>query len=350
MERMAIELHRVASPSDPAFAAAVEVLQADDDERNPGDPAQTPGSAAAELFSTDPDHPGMLYVATVADEPAGFGQAQTHSAPDDELQLGEIEISIVPRHRSRGVATALADVLIPALAELGQNSLIAYPCAEITPEAGVALCQRYGLTRRQEERCSRARVTDIDEALLDTWIGDAATAAPGYRIEQWEGVCPDDLADAWARAEAAMDDAPLDDVEYHRHSRAAEAQRAADEARRASGYRIYRSLVLGPDGDAAGLSALHVHVDRPEVGHQGDTGVLAAHRGHRIGKWLKAANYRHTRAHHPELSVIETYNAQTNPWMLDINVAMGFRPHHVYTAYQGPLDDALDAVRLAAGR
>jgi hypothetical protein len=41
------------------------------------------------------------------------------------------------------------------------------------------------------------------------------------------------------------------------------------------------------------------------------------------------------------VSVIETYNAQSNDHMLAINVAMGFRPHRTYTGWQAPIGDVL---------
>ena len=42
--------------------------------------------------------------------------------------------------------------------------------------------------------------------------------------------------------------------------------------------------------------------------------------------------------------MIETWNAQSNPWMLDINVAMGFRPHAMWRGYQGDLAAAREAL------
>ncbi|MCP4228297.1 MAG: GNAT family N-acetyltransferase, partial [Actinomycetia bacterium] len=98
------------------------------------------------------------------------------------------------------------------------------------------------------------------------------------------------------------------------------------------------------EGGAAAMPMILLHRDRPQIAYQGDTGVLAAHRGKRIGRWIKAANYQLVRQSHPELSAIETYNAQSNAWMLDINVAMGFRPHHHYTAYQGSIDEVAAAL------
>jgi GNAT superfamily N-acetyltransferase len=187
-------------------------------------------------------------------------------------------------------------------------------------------------------------VADIDDELMAAWMADADSRAAGYRIEQWEGVCPATLAEPWSEAVAAMEDMPTDELDINLHTKTVEEQRELDEGRQALGFRLYRTLVLSPEGEAAGMTMIYVHQDRPEVAYQGDTGVLAAHRGKRIGRWVKAANYQFVRQAHPELAVIETYNAQSNAWMLDINVAMGFRPHHHYTAYQGPLDQVAAAL------
>jgi mycothiol synthase len=85
---------------------------------------------------------------------------------------------------------------------------------------------------------------------------------------------------------------------------------------------------------------------RPSVGRQGDTGVVEAHRGHGLGRWLKAENLRRALAHQPGIDVIETYNAESNPYMLAINVDMGFRPHRTYGTWQGPVAAAAEVLGL----
>ena len=82
------------------------------------------------------------------------------------------------------------------------------------------------------------------------------------------------------------------------------------------------------------MSTILLHPDRPSFAHQEDTAVVPAHRGFGLGRWLKAANLRATLEAHPEVTVVQTYNAETNGPMLDINVAMGFRPHRTVAAYQ----------------
>jgi GNAT superfamily N-acetyltransferase len=346
MGAVAIEITQVISPEgDPSgFEVLLAVYREDVAARDPGDPLPGPREVAAEMFGQPPDHERLVYAARVGGEPAGMAWATTMSARGDEIQLADMEILVRSAHRRRGVATAILRRAVPDLVDLGQTSLVAYPCADLWSDEALALCRRYGLTRRQDERCSRARVADVDDELLATWIAGAATRAAGYLIEQWEGPCPDHLIEQWCVAAAAMRDAPLDDLDYNPHTRDVGQQREADLAGKAWGFLSYRTLALSAGGDAAGMSEISLHRERPQVAHQGDTGVLAAHRGHGLGRWLKAANYRFVRRAHPELEVVETYNAESNPWMLDINIAMGFRPHHLYTAHQAPMATVVAAL------
>jgi GNAT superfamily N-acetyltransferase len=61
--------------------------------------------------------------------------------------------------------------------------------------------------------------------------------------------------------------------------------------------------------------------------NQGDTIVEPAHRGRRLGMLVKLANLERVRRDSPELRAIDTYNADSNPWMVSINEAMGYRPY-----------------------
>lgn len=336
-----IAITRVEPGNDESFAVALATVQADDAIRNPGDPEIGPQEAEAWFFRPPPDRQKVVLAATIDGEPAGMITGGSESDPDDELQVASIEAMVLPHVRRHGVATALADAVLPAVKEMGQNSVVAYTCQDLETEAAEAMCRHYGLSARQEERCSRVAVADIDESLMSSWIDGAADAASGYRLASWIGHAPDDLIGLWCAAGEGMGDAPMDDIEYNYPTRAVDAQREADEVLVDSGFLLLRTVAIAPGGEAAGLSELWIHRERPQIGHQGDTTVLADHRGHRLGKWLKAHNYRHALAEVPELAVLETYNAQSNDHMLNINVAMGFQPHRVYTAWQASIDEAM---------
>ncbi len=342
--RSSIETFRVEPGNDEAFAVALATVQADDAIRNPGDPEIGPREAEAWFFRPAPDRQNVVLAATINGEPAGMITAGTESDPDDELQVASVEAMVLPHARRHGVATALTDAVLPTVKDMGQTSVVAYSCQDLESEAAEAICHRYGMSARQEERCSRVAVTDIDEDLMSSWIDGAAEGGAGYRLASWVGHAPDDLIDLWCAAGEGMGDAPMDDMDFNYPTRAADAQRQADEVLVDSGFLILRTVAIAPSGEAAGLSELWVHRERPQIGHQGDTTVLADHRGHRLGKWLKAHNYRHALTEVPELAVLETYNAESNDHMLNINVAMGFKPHRIYTTWQAPIDEALARV------
>lgn len=58
----------------------------------------------------------------------------------------------------------------------------------------------------------------------------------------------------------------------------------------------------------------------------GSTGVRPEHRGHALGKWLKAAMTLRVLEERPHVTDIRTSNADSNEAMVGINCAMGYRP------------------------
>jgi RimJ/RimL family protein N-acetyltransferase len=68
-----------------------------------------------------------------------------------------------------------------------------------------------------------------------------------------------------------------------------------------------------------------VYQDRPELADQQDTAVLAAHRGHGLGAWMKAANLQWLTADRPLVKRVQTSNAAENEHMLRVNDQVGFR-------------------------
>lgn len=349
MEGMDVHIRRVDGAADPHFAAFAACYKADWADREPHDPVPSDAVVAVETFGIGPDKVRFALVALVDDEPAGYGMFTTKRVVEGSIRVADFDLYVLPTHRRTRVATALLADALPALEELGQESLITAVLVDVWQEEGAGFCGRLGMTPRMEERCSRLLVDAADDAAIGAWIAEGPGQAPGYRLVQWEGPCPDEWAEAWCAADGAIVDAPVDELDFQASSRDVDATRAADELDRANGLRLYRTLALGPGDEPAGATCIYVNVDYPTLGYQGNTAVRSAHRGKRLGRWLKAANYRATLAAEPQITVVETYNAESNPWMLDINVAMGFRPHHTYAAYQAPTADIAAALRGLTG-
>jgi GNAT superfamily N-acetyltransferase len=334
-----VSVVEVTGPGTPEFDALVTVRQADDAQLSPGDPVSPAEEVAAELFRTPAHMTAQAWVATQDGAPVGGAVRQQHIDGVNDAAM-ELYVMAHPDHRRRGVALALARTGLDGLAAAGATSVIGWS----TADPGAAFCRMLGLTHRQDDRESRLRIEDLDPGQQQRWIDEAPARHAGYHLDGWVGVCPDDRAAPLARAFASMVDAPIDDFDWDvqpvRAGELVDRERYWD----ARGFDVVTTIALAPGGEPAGATQILVSRLRPGMAHQGDTGVMAGHRGHRLGRWLKAENLRRALAHDPGIATVDTMNAESNPWMLAINVDMGFRPWHSYATFQGDLEVARAAV------
>jgi mycothiol synthase len=331
-----IEVHQLREDRPDLLEVLAAVRAETEAEINPDDPPAPVAELAGEVFVTSVSLRRETWVALLDGEPAG--ELMTAVETDEEnrhIVQGEW-LATCPGLRRRGVADALLRTALDHLAADGCTSLMLWVPA-LDPNVGAAYAERLGLTLRQEERCSRLRIADLDEDLVAAWLAEGRDRDDGYRIVQFEGPDPGEHVDALVEAHRAMEDMPTDEMEWTIPSMTAEKLLSRNRAWEAAGRRNFTTVAISPDGAGAGLSELQVNTHRPVLANQGDTGVRREHRGRGLGRWLKAENLRFAREAEPRIATVETYNAQTNPWMLDINVAMGFRPHIAYQAFQGDL-------------
>ena len=336
-----IEVVAVADGDEPEMDDLLAVWQGVDRVLEPDDPPMPRQELQAFLFATPPLQRHRIWLARLAGEAAGL--AYTEQALDGVNEaVVEVYAIVDPDLRRRGVGAALVRTALPAAVADGGTSLLGWAA----DDAGRGLCSALGLTFRSEDRCSRVQVADIDPDRQRRWIDEAPARAAGYRLVGWIGPCPDEWAEPHAAALASMVDAPLDDIDWDPQALTAAQVQDRERGFDGEGFDVVTTLALAPDGSAAGVTQLMASRLRPYVGRQGDTGVLEAHRGHGLGRWLKAENLRRALAHQPAIGVIETYNAESNPHMLAINVEMGFRPHRVYSTWQGPIATAAAALGI----
>ncbi len=126
---------------------------------------------------------------------------------------------------------------------------------------------------------------------------------------------------------AAINDAPTDDLDIE------------DEVFTPDRVRDYETAQLGQSGDGfhrvyarhrgtgelAGQTVVAVQADLPQHAEQHDTSVVRAHRGHRLGLLLKAEMMLWLREAQPGLTEVDTWNAESNDFMIDVNQSLGYR-------------------------
>ncbi|AGL17027.1 GNAT family N-acetyltransferase [Actinoplanes sp. N902-109] len=229
----------------------------------------------------------------------------------------EVDLRVGPEQRRRGVARALLAAMAPAAQEHDRVTLFSWIVADAPP---AFLAERLGA---EIVHTNHLQVLRLDGGGADRW----RTPEPaGYRSVRWIGHVPDDLLELFATAKKAIQDAPLGGTATQIPVWTPERIRAAERDLAARG--VERRVVVAvheATGEIAGLTELQFHPERPRVGIQQDTSVRREHRGHGLGRFVKAEMLgwvTATRDLRPEL--VMTTTATQNAHMRRINEELGF--------------------------
>ena len=279
----------------------------------------------ARFADPKPARRSVLLVASIDGERVGAAGAEV-----DPGDPAEVEISVLPAHRRRGVGTALAAAVREALA--GHAEIVQ---AETYSDAGVAFALAQGLRLGNQEH-RMLRDLPLDPAAAHP---APSAAGPGITVRTWRGACPEELLEDWARLNTQMEaDVPMGDLTRPAPRSDVEALRRTERRMDAQGWTLVRALAYDA-GLAVGYTEILVSRHDPEIITQDDTLVDRAHRGRGIGRALKLANLENL-AGVPELARarwIQTYTALDNAPMLALNRSLGFRGADVLSVLEGAL-------------
>lgn len=200
---------------------------------------------------------------------------------------------------------------------------------------------RLGLKAVYNERGSHMRIAEVDRTMLEEWIERASERAQDYELLFLDSPIPEEYRDRFLAVTDVMNTAPLEDLEEDPMHWSDQELRDAEEMEALKKKSIYTAVARHkPTGDFAGYTQLVYQSLHPAVAQQWDTGVDPVHRNLGLGRWLKAAMLLRVLDEHPDIEVIETENAESNEPMLNINVAMGFKPALELVIYQGDIQTA----------
>jgi GNAT superfamily N-acetyltransferase len=248
-----------------------------------------------------------------------------------DLDVVQVDIAVPPTLRRQGVGACLwrwardraaidgravvrSEVVVP----VGTSSA-SWPGARFAQTRGFVV-----------ENVEEHLVADLpfDLRRLSPWL-EGRTAPTGYRLESWVGPCPAAYELAWSRLRSVMSaDAPSGGTTREAIVVGVEQLRV-QEARLTSSWIMLSSLASTTAGDAVGYSTLLVPRTQPQQVLQDDTLVVAAHRGHGLGTFLKAANLRSLQVL-PSVDVsqrrwLHTFTQVENVAMQRTNARFGFR-------------------------
>lgn len=265
--------------------------------------------------------PGRHFLALDGGTPVGSVVVNTSSY--DNLDLAWLAVKIDPAHRRNGFGTAALETAYDVCREMNRD-LLGLDGWESDQTRSFAKATGFDLKSQSINR--RQHLAEVPSEGIAQLYAAADEVAADYELLRFDGRTPDDLMDDLARMSEAINDAPLDDLEYEDEVYSPDRIRAYEHAQIESGFRFHRVVARHRvTGDLAGHTVVTVDTERPELGDQHDTAVAREHRGHRLGVLLKADMVRWLAEDEPQLATIDTWNAESNDHMIAVNELLGYR-------------------------
>jgi GNAT superfamily N-acetyltransferase len=265
-----------------------------------------------------------------ADRPVGVLQIQTPEY--DNLDLAWLHLSVRPDARRQGYGTAMMERALDVCRDLNRPNVGADSWDDEGPQA---FAKALGFEQKSAAINRRQFVEELEPGLAERLYAEAEPHAADYELSRFAAPTPEHLLAPIAEATAAINDAPIDDLEVEDEVFDADRIRAYERAQLGSGYRVYRIIARHrTTGEIGGLTVATVDTETPTQGHQHDTSVVRNHRGHRLGLLLKADMMRWLAEAEPQVRTIDTWNAESNDHMIAINERLGYRVMGRGIAYQ----------------
>lgn len=260
--------------------------------------------------------------------PAGYAFLRL-LAREGQRHLAELDVQVHPAERRARAGTLLLDAAVTAARRDGRSTVVAQAAAD---SPGAAFLTTAGFRPALTLTYARLSLTEADVSALGAL---AEKPHPGYRLTEWEGMVPDELADTYVASRRAMDDMPTGAVDHGTVVWDLDRVRAAVASVAARGDVLHTvAAVDRTDGAITGFTELVVPgAGTGDAQHYG-TAVLPEHRGHGLARWMKAASIVRARERHPRLGGLLTDTADNNPYMRRVNDELGYRPTHTAHEYR----------------
>lgn len=262
-------------------------------------------------------------------------------------------VGVDPGQRHRGVGSALVDQIVARMAHAGRTTMVtesAYPFDRREDHPYRRFAEANGFTVVIDE-IRRILALPMNPALLQTLAIEAAPRHTAYQIESFVDVLPDELLASYCALSNQLGvDAPTGHVDFEAESMTPELWlEHVDKEKEMGRARLTTVAVDGTGNVVAYTDLILPPAPNPDVWQWG-TLVHRNHRGHRLGMAVKVRNLQQLAAASSGRVRVLTCNAETNRYMVDINVRLGFEAIEVCPMFGLSIANAANKANSALTR
>ncbi|MFV2099728.1 GNAT family N-acetyltransferase [Micromonospora sp. LOL_024] len=255
--------------------------------------------------------------------------------------IGVLEVLVHPAVRRNGLGR---DLVLRAARRVYQEGFESIGVEVVGDTPAVGFYESLGFSQEYVETRSVLDLSSVDWSELGSMSTEVVA---GYQVQFHPGGPPDELMEAYARSKAEIRD--IEDGELRPSSYDPQRLRDSLDCLHRRGMTPYIVLALHErTGEVAGLTEVVVPAQHPTRADQYDTIVVQDHRGHGIDRAIKARMLLELRSAEPQLTEVQTWNAQANEVMLKVNAELGYRTDRDWCEYSVDVADLvhrLDATR-----
>jgi len=321
---------------------AAELYQALQRERTPEDPLTPVEAIERRLLAVVPGQWRAFFGARDSRGALiGYAVVSRSLNEPENPHLRWTELAVSAQHRRKGVGRALLRSLVDAVADQGDDVVLMAQTIDRAP-SGSEFARAVGAEPGLDMKTNQLDLSKVDRAKILEW---AAIAPEGYRLARIDDTVPAHLVAPYIQASSGMNDAPRGGLRMADWKLTEEQIRERESWFQQTGVEWWLLVAIHEaTGEGAGFT--EVTYD-PKVSHviwQQGTAVIDAHRGHRLGMWMKAVMLERILDERPRALFIRTGNANTNAQMLAINTELGFVQAWSACVWQVSITDARRAV------
>ena len=269
------------------------------------------------------------------------GMASTSVDPEDTDNPDILWMGIIlrPDIRRQGLGSRLLAELVAVARKEGCTRMVGHSMDG--RRGGREFATAVGASCKQVSHLNHLPIDEVDRPMLERWVEEAAERSADYELIGWDGPVSEEHMEQWIDLVLVMNTAPRDDLEMQDFTITPAEIRESEAVAAAAGIETWTLVARHRrTGEWAGFHDVNWDPAKPQFVYVDSTGVRPEHRGHALGKWLKAAMTLRILDQRPDVTNIRTGNADSNDAMLGINKLMGYRPLVGHSMWELPVETA----------